>query len=46
MTSKPIKGLGSDAMPACNTVRTLPIKEPSEAQTEEEEGRDFSGSLA
>ena len=41
-----VTGLGSDAIPACNTVKTLPIKEPAEVQKDEEgEGRVFSGSL-
>ena len=44
---QPITGLGSDAIPASNAVKTLPIKEPAEAQKDEEgDGRDFSGSLA
>ena len=39
--------LGSNAITACNGVKTLPIKEPAEAQKDEEgEGRDFSGSIA
>ena len=43
---QPITGLGSDAIPACNTVKTVPIKEPAEAEKDEEgEGRDFPGSL-
>ena len=47
MTAQPIKGLGNNAIPACHTVKTLPIKEPIKAQKDEEgEGRDFSGSLA
>ena len=47
MTAQPIEGLGSEAIPACNAVKTLPITEPVEAQNDEEgEGRDFSGSLA
>ena len=47
MTAQPIKGLGSSAIPACNVVKTLPMKEPTNAQKdEEEEGRDFSGSFA
>ena len=33
MTAQPIRGLGSEAIPACYTVKTLPIKEPAEAQT-------------
>ena len=42
----PIQGLRIDAIPACNAVKTLPIKEPAEAQKDEEgEGRPFSGSL-
>ena len=44
---QPITGLGSDAIPACNGVKTLLIKEPAEAKNDRmEEGRDFSGSLA
>ena len=44
---QPITDLGSDAIPACNAVKTIPIKEHAEAQKDEEgEGRDFSGSLA
>ena len=48
MTAQPITGLGSDAIPAYNAVKTLPIKEPAEAQNdrEEGEGRDSTGSLA
>ena len=47
MTAQPITGLGSNAIPACNAIKTLPIKEPVEAQKDEEgKGRDFSGSLA
>ena len=47
MTAQPITGLGIETIPACNAVKTLPIKEPTEAQIGEEgEGRDFSGSLA
>ena len=47
MTVQPIKGLGSEAIPACNSVKTLPIKEPAKAQKDKEgEGRDFSGFLA
>ena len=47
MTAQPIKGLGSDAIPACNAVQTLPIKEPAKAQKDEEgEGRDFTGYIA
>ena len=42
-----ITGLGSDAIPASNAVKTLPINEPAETQKDEErEGRNFSGSLA
>ena len=42
-----VAGLGCEAIPACNAVKRLPIKEPAEAQKDEEvEGRDFSGSLA
>ena len=40
MTAQPITGLGSDAIPAYNAVKTLPIKEPAKAQKDEEgEGR-------
>ena len=47
MTAQPVKGLGSNSIPACNEVKTLPIKEPVKAQKDEEgEGRDFSSSLA
>ena len=47
MTAQLIKGLGSDAIPACNAVKRVPIKEPAKAQKDEEgEDRDFSGSLA
>ena len=47
MTASQSKALGSDAIPVCNAVKILPIIEPVEAQKdEEEEGRDFSGSLA
>ena len=47
MTAQPITGLGSETIPASNALKTLPIKEPVEAQkVEEGEGRDFSGSLA
>ena len=47
MTTQPIKGLGGEAIPACNSVKTLPMKEPAKAQKDEEgEGRKFSGSLA
>ena len=43
---QPITGLGSNAIPACNRVKTLPIIELAEAQKdEEEEGRDFPVSL-
>ena len=46
MTAQPITGLGSNAIPACNAVKTLPIKEPAEAQKDGKgEGRDCSGSL-
>ena len=45
--SQPIIGLGMDAIPSCNAVKTIPIKEPAEAQKDEEgEGRDFFGNLA
>ena len=44
---QPITGLGSDAIPTCNAVKTHPIEEPAEAQKDKEgERRDFSGSLA
>ena len=33
---QPITGWGSSAIPACNAVKTLPIKEPLEAQKDEE----------
>ena len=47
MTAQPITGLGSNAIPACNAVKTFPTKEPAESQKDEEgESRDFSGSLA
>ena len=47
MTAQPVKGLGSEAIPACNAVKILPVKEPAKAQKDEEgEDRDFSGSLA
>ena len=36
MTAQPITGLGSDVIPACYTVKSLPIKEPAEAQKDEE----------
>ena len=46
MTAQPIKGFGSEAIPACSAVKTLPIKGPAKAQKDKEgEGRDFSGSL-
>ena len=32
MTAQPITGLGSNAISARNAVKTLPIKEPAEAQ--------------
>ena len=42
-----VTGLGSGTIPASNAVKALPIKEPAEAQKDEErEGRNFSGSLA
>ena len=44
MTAEPFEGLGSEAIPACNAVITLPIKEPAKAQ--KGRGRDFSGFLA
>ena len=37
MTAQPVKGLGSEAIPACNAVKTLPIKEPAEFQKDEKE---------
>ena len=41
MTAQSITGLGNYAIPACNGLKTLPIKEPAEAQKDEEgEGRD------
>ena len=44
---QPIIALEDHIISACNAVKTLPIKEPVEAQKDEEgEGRDFSGSLA
>ena len=47
MSGQPIKDFGSNAVPACNAVKTLPIKEPAKVQKDKEgEGRDFSGSLA
>ena len=47
MTAQPITGLGNNAIPACNAGKTCPLKEPAEAQKDEEgESRDFSGSLA
>ena len=47
MTSQPFKVLGSNAIPACNAVKTLPIKEHAKAQKDKEgEGRDLSGALA
>ena len=47
MTAQPIKDLESDAIPASNAVKTLPIKEPPVAQKDKEgESRDFSGYLA
>ena len=43
---QPMTDLGSNAIPACNAVKTLPIKKPVEAQKDEEgEFREFSGSL-
>ena len=33
---QPITGLETDAIPACYTVKTLPIKETAEAQKDEE----------
>ena len=40
MTAQPLTGLGSDAISACNAVKTLPIKESAEAlKDEEREGR-------
>ena len=32
----PITGLGGDAIPACNAVKILLIKEPAKAQKDEE----------
>ena len=57
MAAQLIEGLGSEAvpscyvianqLPACNAVKTLPIKEPAKAQKDRQgEGRGFSGSLA
>ena len=47
MTAQPITGMESDAIPACNAVKTPPIKETAGVQKDEEgEGKDFSGSLA
>ena len=47
MATQPITDFGSDAIPAYSAVKTLPTKEPAEAQKDEEgEGRDLSGSLA
>ena len=47
MVAQPIEGLGGDAIPACNAVKTLHIKEPAKAQKDGEgEGRDFSVPLA
>ena len=37
MTAQPITGLGSEAIPVSNAVKTLPIKEPTKAQKDEEE---------
>ena len=46
MTAQPIKGCGSEAIPACNAVKTIPIKDPAKDQKDEVgEDRDFSGSL-
>ena len=42
MTAQPIKGLGSDAIPACNAVKTLLIKEPAKVQKGEEGREDTS----
>ena len=40
---QPITGLGRDAIPACNAIKTLPIKEPAEAQKDSEgEDRDLA----
>ena len=42
MPAQPITGLGCDAIPACNAVKTLSIKQPPEAQKDEEgEGKDL-----
>ena len=46
MTAQPIKGLGSEAIPACYAVKTPPRKSLKKLRKEEGEGRDFSGSLA
>ena len=47
MTAQLITGLGSKAIPACYAVKTLHIKDPAEAQKDEEgEGRDSFDSLA
>ena len=47
MTAQTIIGLGSDAILACNAVKTLPIKEPAKPQKDKEgQGGDFFGSLA
>ena len=44
---KQITGFGSSAIPACNAVKTLHIKESADAQKDEKgEGRIFPGSLA
>ena len=32
MIAQPVKGLGSEAIPAYNAVKALPIKEPAKAQ--------------
>ena len=36
MTAQPIKGLAGETIPACNTVKTLPTKEPAKAQKDKE----------
>ena len=36
MTAQTVTDLGSDAIPACGAVKTLHIKEPAEAQKDEE----------
>ena len=47
MTAQPIKGLGSEAIPACNVVKNFLKKSLQKLRKDEEgEGIDFSGSLA